>query len=230
MQTIEIFDREIKRKRDLLLLKHAAAFPTVIKYWKKTQAAFSARGGYVEYKDPARQNIFQAPASAHYKEHYFDPYFHDTQDPAISVELARFAVPSGSIGVIRRLNQWVSGFSRLPNWGEPFHNMPFIDDIIWSLRLDTFDGAQAARLVAASPTLPGIPHSDLPEIRYLWYLPNADQSDLALIVPGGYVLRFIALLPPNASQSGYRVMGRLCGYWQSSEYKLEAAANLARGW
>lgn len=230
MGTFHVFDREIKKRRDLNLLKHAACFPRVIKAWARTQAAFLSRGGFVEYKDPARQNLWQSPATARFKEHYFDPYFHNTQDPAISVELARFAVPAGSIGVVRRLDQWLSGFSRSQNWGDPFHNLPFIDDIIWALRLDTFDGAQAARFVAATPTLPGIPHSDLPEIRYLWYLPNAGQSDLTLIVPGGHVLRFIALLPTNVSQSGFRVMGRLSGYWQSSEYRLAAGSNLARGW
>ena len=96
-KAIQLYDAEIKRKRDRLLLKNAADFPKIVKFWEKTREQFQTQGGYVEYKRAERQNIFQNPATAHYREHAYEPWDNAQIITDMTVELARFTVAKGSI-------------------------------------------------------------------------------------------------------------------------------------
>jgi len=225
--TRQNFDAEIKHKRDLLLLKHAADFPKIIKFWEQTRRNFVQRGGHVEYKNAGRQNLFQHPATAHYREHSYEP-FEIVQGPDITVELARFSVPDGASGIVRKLFQWVDGYSSSVSWGNPWVNDPRVDGLLWSLRLIPFKGSVDSRYISTDEFLPGQPYPDLPNFRYLWFLPNASQADINLVVPAGYSLRLYVRAPDPAELKFY-VMGRLVGYWQSSEYPIETSMNVKKG-
>lgn len=224
-KTQKLFDAEIKRKRDLLLLKNACDFPAIMHYWQRTQKTFEETG-YKEYKDPSAQNRYQNPATAHYQANAFDFWTHP-MDADYTVELARFAVPYGGIGVIRRLYQWVSGFCEATDWGNPVKGNADVDSIEWFLRVEQFTGALPARLISPSPALPGAPYDDLNHIRYLWFMPHSGDSQVNLVVPGKSLVRFVARCP--IPQVEYRIMGRLAGYVQSSEYNNAAGFNASKG-
>jgi len=226
--SMQLYDAEIKRKRDLLLLQNAADFPTIVKFWEKTRADFRSKGGWAEYKRPERENIHQNPATAHYREHAFAPWSNAQILTDMTVELSRFTVPKGSIGVVRKLFQWVEGYTDIDHWGDPVTQNAVVDGILWHLRLCNFTGASAPRLISDSPFLPGQPYPDLPFVRYLWFLPQAAGHDLNLVVPGGFSLRLIARIPAR-QQEDLNFLGRLVGYWQSSEYPLEASLNVKKG-
>lgn len=223
-----VFAIEIARKMQLKPLGRAANFPKTLKQWESSIDKHINAGGAFELKAASRQHQFQNPSTAHYFDRYFEPWTHPVDGNDYTVELARFAVPTGQIAIVKKLFQWVSGDNcRADDWGNPFKGNPDIDDIIWHLRLDPYLGLQPARLVSLAPFLPGIPYADLPEIQYLWYVPQAAASDLNLVIPGGFMLRFIARIP--SQQTALQAMGRLVGYWQATEYSVEAGFNARKG-
>jgi hypothetical protein len=223
-------DLSIRRVQNFILPK-IADVPRLLSIWKSTLDTQIAETGDFEVKAASRQQQFQQPGAAHYWDHFFDPWANPNDGEAHTVELARFPVPSGNIGIVRKLYQWTNGnFCSADDWGNPFKNDPNVDDIIWHLRLTPFIGAQGARWDSTEPFLPGIPYQDLPFIRYLWHLPHAAGHDLNLIIPSGWMLRLIARVPILVGQwSDQLVMGRLTGYWQSSEYCSEATMNSRKG-
>lgn len=228
LDTMKLYNDEIKRKRDLLLLKNAADFPAIVHFWERTRKEFADREGYLEYKRADRQNLFQHPATAHYREHAYEPWSNAHTVNAMTVELARFTVPQGSSGIVRKLFQWVEGYTDINQWGDPLTNNAVVDGVVWHLRLSNFNGAVDPRLISDSPFLPGQPYPDLPFIQYLWFLPQAAGSDINLVVPGGFSLRLIARIPARG-QDDINFMGRLVGYWQSSEYPMESSLNVKKG-
>jgi len=201
-------------------------YPAQYQAWQKF-LNFQAQDGASEAKDPRRQDLFEQPATAHYHDHNFDPWPHPGDGQAYTVELARFPVPHGSIGIVRKINQWVSGDFTISNhWGNPFTGTD-VDDYIWSLRLVPFDGTQAARWIDTSPVFPGRPYPDLPQWQYLLFLPHASGSDVNLVVPGGNILQL--LCRTTALQERDEIWGRLVGYWQRSEYAIESSYNVKKG-
>ena len=221
-KTRGVFDVEIKRKRDLGFLRHACAFPRVLSMWSRSQKKFLDAGGRAETKNPILQSLGQSPFCARWGEHTYGPYTHSGL-LSVAVELARYAVPRGSIGLLKRLNQWVENWD-ITEWGNPYGNAVF-DAIQWRLQLSPIDAALGGRLVSASLVLPGEPFPDLPFINGLWYLPHAAQAEINAVIPGGYVLRFFAVLGP--SQNDFDVAGRLCCV-STSEYSSAAAGNVSR--
>lgn len=201
-------------------------YPLEYQAWQKF-LNFQAIDGASEAKDPRRQDLFEQPATAHYHDHYFDRWSHPGDGQAYTVELARFPVPQGSIGIVRKINQWVDGgFTVSDHWGNPFTETD-VDDYVWHLRLVPFDGTQAAQYVSTSPVLPGRAYPDLPHWQYLWFLPHAAGSDVNLVIPGGNVLHFF--VRTTALQERDRLFGRLVGYWQRSEYAVESMYNSRKG-
>ena len=226
--TRNVFAREIKRVQHTLPLKHASNFPIVLKKWKLSIDKHIDAGGSFDIKAPSRQQQFAQPSTAHYLEHYFDPWPNPVDGQEYTIELARFPVPIGRIGIVRKLFQWLSNdYAAQTDWGNPIKGVADIDGIIWHLRLESYLGLQPDRLISISPHLPGIAYPDLPEIRYLWFLPQAGASDLNLVIPGGYMLRFIAIMP--VQRAAVSILGKLAGFWQSTEYSPEASANARKG-
>lgn len=220
-KTREVFDREIKRKRDLGLLRHAAAFPRVLSKWSDSQKKFFSLGGIAQTKNASLEKLASSPFALRWCEHTFGPYAH--LGLSVSVELARVVVPAGNIGILKRLNQVVSGWA-LADWGQPWTANATIDAIQWRLQLTRADDL-GGRWINASPVLPGEPFSDLPLINGLWYLPQAAQADLNANIRGGAALRFFAILP--VTQVEITIGGRLCAV-QQAEYSSAAAQNVSR--
>lgn len=182
-------------------------------------------------------DLWPAAKSARWQEHRFAPI---TQDPVTdywAVELARFAVPSGSVGFLRWIEQVVNdaGGNYYPSnvfyWGSPQFVLPDVDGLRWYLRLEMFNGTQPPRfeIYNAAPipshALPGVPYSDLPVIDGLWY-PAHRKDNLKLIVPGGWQLRFFMIGPP-CDDYQWQVSGKLSGNLQTT-FQLAAIDN-ARG-
>jgi hypothetical protein len=222
-KTRGIFDKEIKRKRDLGFLRHACAFPRVLSFWSKSQKRFFDAGGMAQTKNSSLQQLQQSPFCARWGEHTFGVYTHSGL-LSQTVELARYAVPMGSIGLLKRLNQWVEGWD-IQHWGNPYTGNPTLDLIQWRLQLSPIDDQLGGRWVRPGPALPGEPFADLPFINGLWYLPHAGQGEINAVIPGGYVLRFFALL--GLGQNDFDVAGRLCCV-STSEYSSAAAGNVSR--
>lgn len=227
-KTFDLMIRDSKRVADLGILRNAADFPAVLKSWEKTQLRFFEQGGYADRKYATRETIFQNPATAHYKDVFFEPW--DNQGVLIdmTVELARFSVTDRSTGIVRRICQWIEGFTGINDWGNPITGNAVVDGIVWHLRLTPYKGDLEPRLVSPDPFLPGVPYPDLPQFRYLWYMPNTYGQEVNLVVPSGQSLKLIARMPAPG-QTNFQTLGRMVGYWQSSEYPIESSANARKG-
>lgn len=145
------------------------------------------------------------------------------------VELARLAVPVGSVGFLKSIEQFIndsdSDFYPTSSelWGLPFQNEPELEACTWFLRLQPYTGIMPARInqtIAApitdfEPYLPGRPFEDLPHFTDIWYPPHCASKMPNIVIPGGFVLRFFFTSPP-AVKFRWRVAGRLRGIYQSA--------------
>ena len=186
-------------------------------------------------KDPDLQRPYQNPKSQVYHEHHFDVITQPDPDPQLPewlVELARFPVPFGSVGVLKSIDQYLFNnqqtITQSANWGIPYQENN-VGAVRWYLRLSTFDGTQPERFeVTGSPWLPGSPYIELPEIDHFWYPATSPGCATNSLIPGGYLLRFFFYAPADIIGQ-VRVMGRLRGYTQSN-YNKEAAWNSRTNW
>lgn len=220
----EIFDARTAEIIEEQYLPNAANYKEVLRHFDTFTKTIEQVPG-TAIKSPYLQNQFEQPATAHYYDHFFDVWTHPGDGLPYNVELARFDVQVNAIGIVRKINQWVSGnYTRSDNWGNPVTGAA-PDAYLWSLRLCNLPVA-GGRVADQNP-LPGRPYPDLPQWQYLWFFPHAAGSDLNLVIPGGYSLRFFVSVP--ASQDRDDVMGRIIGFWQSSEYSPEAGFNARKG-
>jgi hypothetical protein len=228
MPTIEeTFQKQQEKDISGTVLPAASNFPRILKKFGEYNNAVAGVSGS-EAKSPWEQQQFQQAKTAHYHDHFFDPYQIPDDGIARTIELAHFPVPVGSMGIIRKLNQWVNGdYTLSDHWGNPFTGAA-PDDYLWILRLTPYENI-VTRLVYANTYIPGFPYPDLPEWRYLWFFPHASGSDLNLVVPGGYCLRLFVHVPAVEDQDDQRVFGRIVGYWQSSEVNDSAGNNASKG-
>lgn len=186
-------------------------------------------------KDPDLQRPYQNPKSQVYWEHHFDLIEQPEPAPQLPewcVELARFPVPFGNVGILKSIEQYLYNnqetITQSANWGIPYQEQN-VGAVRWHLRLSPFDGTLPARFQATgSSWLPGSPYIELPEINHFWYPASSPLCWLNSIVPGGYVLRFFFYAPADIV-GRVRVMGRLRGYYQSN-YSKEAAWNARTNW
>lgn len=143
-------------------------------------------------------------------------------------ELAQIAVPSGSIGYLSGITQYLYDYSTnyYPTgsefWGLPNMQISDVDACRWLLRLEPFYGAMPPRLVMSTTTaidlqaaLPGFPYPDLPQFQDIWYPPHNPQRFNPLLIPGGYVLRYFFYSPPTTTYQ-WRVLGKLTASIQSA--------------
>lgn len=149
------------------------------------------------------------------------------------VELARFTVPYGSIGMIKSIEQYLShsenNWTESAKWGVPY---PTGVDVSWHFRLSKI--ASSIPWVSTSGTsatqeyLPGIPHPDLPNTDDIWYPASSPASThVHIIVPGGYILRAFAIVGSSQSEAGVAI--RLTGSTQS-ETNNEAQKVIRSEW
>lgn len=177
-------------------------------------------------KDAQTFDVWPDAKTTRWQEHSFTTIDHHFPAQYWAVELARFPVPTGSIGFVKWVEQVVNDVdgnyypTNVFYWGSPQFVLADVDNLRWYLRLTMFDGTQPARYqvfnAAAIPShaLPGVPYSDLPVIDALWYPAHA-KKDLKLIVPGGWQLRFFLISPPTTTYQ-WQVSGKLSGYIQST--------------
>lgn len=147
------------------------------------------------------------------------------------VEIARFVVPYGSVGLINSFEQHLhdlfSGnvWTSIGNWGNAVG--PFGVYWGWVFRLDTFDGTVKPWLNTIVPTSwPGVAFPDLPEESGLWFKVDAAHLPVRWTVPGGYQLR-VFFASGLVEKVRFSVACKVRGVLQSA-YSGEARANLRR--
>ena len=151
-----------------------------------------------------KQSSWQLPATRRYVQSRFPPTTPSVQPiPGLDwmIELSRYPVAYGSIGIIKSLEQYVSQgqslYSTSSNWGNPF---ALGIDLSWYLRLSPY-----ARLndpwidvfgVGATPDLlPGFAYDDLSRTDDIWFpASSCSTTNVHLVIPGGYFLRVVAIV------------------------------------
>lgn len=113
------------------------------------------------------------------------------------VELARFQVPIGYVGIVRSFGQYLA-FNSLPGWtvldtvGNPFADADAGIPGTWIFRLSPFDGTSPPWISQLNPIpeRPGFHYADMPENGGVWYPAGTDaEQSVRLTVPSGYSLR-----------------------------------------
>jgi hypothetical protein len=154
-----------------------------------------------------KQSSWQLPATRRYVQSRFPPITPSVQPiPGANwmVELSRYPVAYGSIGIIKSLEQFVSQgqslYSTSVNWGNPF---ALGIDLSWYLRLSPY-----ARLndpwinvsgAGVTPDrLPGFAYDDLSRTDDIWFpASSCSTTNVHLVIPGGYYLRVVAIVAAN---------------------------------
>lgn len=186
------------------------------------------------WPNPESYELWTHAKTQRWQESHLDPIVHPVLTNYWAIELAQFSVPDGHIGWVKYIEQVVTDLSgsyyptNSTFWGSPYYVDPDVDNLRWYFTLSPFYGTLPARfnLVSAAPipvhSLPGAPYTELPIIDALWY-PAHKRSELKLIVPGRYVLRFFMISPPLVTYQ-WVVSGKLSGYTQST-YQNCAVSN-----
>lgn len=149
------------------------------------------------------------------------------------VELSRFAVPTGKVGIIKAYEQILETtdqttvvWSLSEHWGDP--RVPI--DVTWFFRLSRYEGRTIpwVNQLNPHPQRPGAPYTDVPDETGIWFPLGGNQSNnIHLIVPGGYVLRLFCEI--GATSFSPTVAARLRGYLQSS-FSSESRFSIRSNW
>lgn len=180
--------------------------------------------GGLPNKDISLSETWTNPKTARFHEHSFRGYQQDVTRQDARVELARFTVPFGQLGMVKRVDTFMFDATTDPPTfpPSPWSGLPDFYNVVWLLRLEPFVGTVAPQLIDSPITseLTGWPHPDLPEIRDYWYSPTESNNavGLSLIVPQAHQLRLYAQIP-DTSEGTHRisVIGRLRGYRQRTD-------------
>lgn len=173
-------------------------------------------------KDIRLSETWTNPRTARIYEHYFDPYEQNADLEAALVEVARFPVPFGELGIVKRLDLSLSDQRTDPPTypTAPYSAVDDFYDVLWHLRLQPFTGSLPPRGIAGPviPNLPGFAHPDLPQIQYLWYdsVGEMNSTGFSLIVPQAHILRVFVQFP-NSSTHRITCIGRIRGYKQRTD-------------
>jgi len=151
-----------------------------------------------------------------------------SDDFLTTIELARFVVPRGSVGIITSINQVANAqniydetedpFTRLENWGQTWIN-DILGDISWHFRIERYYGYLPDRYLSNHiEQLPGVAWSELTDTDYLWFKTDTNHSStLRAIVPGNFMIRMFARVPnPPDLRTLYQLQGRLFGFVQDA--------------
>lgn len=169
-----------------------------------------------------KQQSWQLPATRRYAQSRHAPDSPVTQPDAGEnwmVELARFPVPYGYVGIIKSWEQYViqdqDVLSSLSSWGDPYPSV----DLEWYLRLFPLDrhGVPWTSVSGASAIrdyLPGIPYDDLPESLGIWFPATSPPStNIHLVIPGNRVLRVFCIVA--ASSAAVSISTKMTGTLQN---------------
>jgi len=190
-----------------------------------------------------RQNAGVNPKSLHYLDNSMGRYQHpEITSPYAewTVELARFVVTRGSVGVVKGFEQYLAqdeegqepGFVYTQNsrWGIPGPwqtglNNPITNPGIWHFRLSPLaSGAHPAINQTGNVPLPGIAYSDFPQENLLWNpAGSASCNNVHFLVPSGFMLRLIYWTPVQSVR--LEVAAKLRG-WIQSDLSPESAINV----
>lgn len=165
-----------------------------------------------------KESLWVAPQTRRYQQSEQAPGSPLTQ-PDLNpwlVELCRFEIPTGHLGIVKSLEQYISAdqtvFTQSQYWGDPFVTGI---DLTWYFRLSPVTTPRdpwvsISGLTVGPDQLPGIAYSDLPQTEDLWY-PAASSSaeNVHLPLPGGQILRVFVLVP--AVEERKQVACRLTG-------------------
>lgn len=172
----------------------------------------------------SKQQSWQLPQTRRYRQSrspiYDQPLIQPNSALAWMAEVARYPVPDGSIGVIKGFEQYVdqSGgiVTTINSWGNPW---PTDLDVEWFFRLSNYRTLGSPWINVSGPSairdyLPGISYDDFPSTVGVWF-PGASppSQNIHLPVPGGYVLRVIAIVQPSQYRVG--IAAKLVGTNQS---------------
>lgn len=156
-------------------------------------------------------------------------------NPALDwmVELARYAVPYGSVGIIKSFEQFLSSggtiWTASEYWGNP-HASPAVQ---WFFRLSPISKQAApwinvSGLSAIRDYLPGTAYNDFEASTDVWFPAGSSaSSNIHLPIPGGFVIRLIAIV--GATQSAVSVSAKLAGTVQS-ETNADAQFTVRTSW
>lgn len=197
------------------------------------------------------ENAGVSPKSIHFRTNTRGRQVHpDELAPhrAWGVELARFIVPDGYIGIIKGLEQYLATvwgipggtdafvYSQNSRWGVPgpWHavappGIPSSDLGTWHFRLHNLSRTTPIWWNALGIVqLPDLPYTDFPNDEQLWFpAGSASSQNLHLIVPAGRMLRVIYVTPEQNAR--FEVACKLRGFIQSDR-TLESAYNARTNW
>lgn len=180
-----------------------------------------------------KENAGSSPKSIHFLETSIGLKVHPTTVspyPAWSIELCRFVVPHGKVGIVKAFEQYLAQraegqnpayvYTASPRWGipGPWHTgiaNELSNAGTWHFRLRSISRMDPEwwELVGAG-TLPDIPYTDFANEAGLWWpAGSAASQNVHLIVPAGHMLRVFYSSPAQTVR--LEVAAKLKGYTQS---------------
>ena len=188
----------------------------------------------------------QNPLTQRYFENTRGPviYSEAAPNPGYYIEVAKRAVPNGSIGVVKGIGQYfvyttieatlVYTINAL--WGDPFVLERSYDfQPRWHFRLENYEGADPVWMTApiVGNLLPGEAHPDLAYtdgLSYPWSAPSS--QNIHLLIPGGKRLRVIVEIPAaigEENQVDIEVAGVIRGF-TLGDYGYHTLAAIRAHW
>jgi hypothetical protein len=157
------------------------------------------------------------------------------------VEVARWPVPAGSVGIIKSFEQFFSRvqlggeavYTTSEHWGNPYPTYPDSLGVRWYFRLSPLHlvagpWRNASGFSAIPEYLPGIPYDDFPWTDDLWFPAAASSSaNIHLPIPGAHFLRVVCIVAGSQSQA--RISAKLSGTIQT-ELSRDAQFTLRTSW
>lgn len=192
-------------------------------------------------QNPNQFELFEHPDARRYQEDVHAPRVNIDTESFFAVELSRFVVPDGQVGILKSLEQvLMDQFGSIyptsnEYWGSPYFTDSDITQNRWYLTLDYYDGTLPPLFTLLSGAvigigqLPGYPYPELSAIEGIWYPAHCQSSnELNWIVPSQRMLRFFWVCPPTTNYT-WQASGRLRGFTQST-YSNDAMSNARKNW
>lgn len=200
---------------------------TVSKQWENTLE-----------KNPwlGMQSSWQLPTTRRYLQRRNPPITPSVQPNAALdwlVELARFPVAFGSIGIVKSFEQYVTDgettYTSQEFWGAPYPSF----SIRWFFRLSALSTLGSPWInstgTSAIPDyLPGDSYDDFSESNGIWFPAGSPSSaNIHLPVPGGRVVRLLAIV--SGTQTALTIGAKLAGTTQT-ELSADAQTVVRTTW
>lgn len=184
-----------------------------------------------------QQQSWQLPTTRRYSQSKF-PVGNVLTQPdaglAWMVELARWPVPFGSVGILKSFEQYVGQgetvYTGCNYWGNPY---PLSTGISWFFRLSHIHllgtpWINSTGLSAIPDYLPGISYDDFAHSDDIWFPASSSaSSNIHLPIPGGQFVRVLALVDP--SQEAIKLSAKVAGTVQS-EMSQDAQFTVRTSW